>query len=236
MAVWARRILIEGGGRQARVRDARQQPREEVSWVDLPKIPAPQSTVQRCNDLTPAARKAGGAAQHCCSASRARGRACAPHRGKLAASARAAWQCQGTATGTVVDMPAVREDHAAAEDGDGHAAALVQLLQLHLARPLAAAIPARMAPLLLSLAINVTYVRMHCTVILKQCCTSWIMSASFTRLTTHSNTCRCDARIERRPAPRHLAPRTGHRLAHQAQLGRLTLGQLQANKEPHPSA
>ena len=43
----------------------------------------------------------------------------------------------------VVDMPAVREDHAAAEDGDGHAIALMQLLQLHLARPLAAAVPAR---------------------------------------------------------------------------------------------
>ena len=42
--------------------------------------------------------------------------------------------------------PAVREDHAAAEDGHGHAAELMQLLQLHLARPLGAAVPARMRP------------------------------------------------------------------------------------------
>ena len=40
--------------------------------------------------------------------------------------------------------PAVRKDHAAAEDGHGHAPALMQLLQLHLARPLAAAVPACM--------------------------------------------------------------------------------------------
>ena len=40
--------------------------------------------------------------------------------------------------------PAVREDHAAAEDEDGHAVALVQLLQLHLARPLSGTIPAQL--------------------------------------------------------------------------------------------
>ncbi len=45
-----------------------------------------------------------------------------------------------------MDMPAVREDHAAAKDGDGDAVALVKLLQLHLTRPLAAAVPARMRP------------------------------------------------------------------------------------------
>ena len=36
---------------------------------------------------------------------------------------------------------AVREDHAAAEDGDGDAELLVQLLQLHLRRPLAGPVP-----------------------------------------------------------------------------------------------
>ena len=44
----------------------------------------------------------------------------------------------------VAYAPAVREDHAAAENGHGHAPAIVQLLQLRLARPLAAAIPACM--------------------------------------------------------------------------------------------
>ena len=37
---------------------------------------------------------------------------------------------------------AVCQDHAAAEDGDRHAKVAVQLLQLHLGRPLAAAVPA----------------------------------------------------------------------------------------------
>ena len=50
---------------------------------------------------------------------------------------------RGAAACTAGRALAVRQDHAAAEDGHGHAVALVQLLQLHLARPLGAAVPAR---------------------------------------------------------------------------------------------
>jgi len=38
----------------------------------------------------------------------------------------------------------VGEDHAAAEDGDWHSKLLIQLLELHLRRPLASSIPAQM--------------------------------------------------------------------------------------------
>ena len=39
VAVWAGGVLVEGGGREARERDASEQPREEVGRVDLPQVP-----------------------------------------------------------------------------------------------------------------------------------------------------------------------------------------------------
>ena len=43
----------------------------------------------------------------------------------------------------MTSAPGVRQDHAAAEDGDGDAVLVVQLAQQHLHRPLAAPVPAR---------------------------------------------------------------------------------------------
>lgn len=54
-------------------------------------------------------------------------------------------------SGRNAGVPAVRKDHAAAENGDGDAVALAQLLQVHLAGPLAAAVPACATPRLVSM-------------------------------------------------------------------------------------